>query len=163
VNSAIRPERLDGPFAGLSDDGDGAVDEGLPSPGSDAFDCDGDGWTGVEEMSLYVAGTTANDQDACGNNGWPADLDPNNMLSIGDFNSFAFPFGPDDGHGTFAYFGHTVPDTGRTNEQRWNLSGGGAIDIGDLNAINPAVKAATARPPMLGGMAAFAQTCPWPP
>jgi hypothetical protein len=160
ADAASSPERLD--LAG-DDDGDAMLNEALPSPGSDGFDCDGDGWTGAQEMALYAAGTTANDQDACGGNGWPADMDPNNILDIGDFNSFTFPLGADDGHGTYAYFGHPAPDAGRVNEERWNLAGGGMIDIGDLNAISPAVTASTSRPPMFGGTPAFGQTCPWPP
>jgi len=154
-----RPERLD--LTG-DNDGDTQIDEGLP-PGSDGFDCDGDGWTGAEEMVIYSAGSTENDQDACGNNGWPADLDPNNAMGIGDFNSFTSPSGPDDGHGTFAYFGHPVPDAGRTSEERWNLGSGANIGIGDLNALNPQVAVSTARPPMLAGTPAFGKTCPWPP
>ena len=165
MDSGRRPERLD--LAG-DDDGDGMFNEGLPSPASDAFDCDGDGWTGTQEMAIYAAGTTANDQDSCGNNGWPADLDPKNALSIGDFNSFVFPLGADDGHGTYAYFNHTVPDAGRVNVERWNLDSAGAsatvISIGDMNALNPGVMASTARPPMFNGQQAFfAGACPWPP
>jgi hypothetical protein len=157
LNAAVRPERLD--LAG-DDDGDGMFDEALPGPVSDGFDCDGDGWTGAEEMSLYAAGTTANDQDACGGNGWPADLDPDNVLGIGDFNSFMFPLRI---NGTFNKFSHPVPDPDDANIERWNLAGGGMIDIGDLNAISPAVTASAARPPMLGGTPAFGQACPWPP
>jgi len=138
--------------------------EALPSPASDAFDCDGDGWTGTQEALIFGTGGTVSDQDSCGNNGWPADLDPNNALSIGDFNSFIFPLGANDGHGVFAYFGHTVPDAGRVNEERWDLNPNGMIDIGDINALNPAVMASTARPPMFGGQPAFfAGACPWPP
>jgi hypothetical protein len=165
MNAGVRPERLD--LAG-DDDGDGMFNEALPSPASDTFDCDGDGWIGTEEMAIYAAGTTANDQDSCGNNGWPADLDPNNTLSIGDFNSFIFPLGVNDGHGTFAYYAHTVPDAGRISEERWNLASMGAsaivIDIGDINSLNPGVSAPTSRPPMFNGQPAFfAGACPWPP
>ncbi|MDO8616445.1 MAG: thrombospondin type 3 repeat-containing protein [Dehalococcoidia bacterium] len=165
MDAGKRPERLD--LAG-DDDGDLAFNEALPSPASDLFDCDGDGWTGAQEMAIYAAGTTANDQDSCGNNGWPADLDPNNTLSIGDFNSFIFPNGLDDGHGVFAYYAHTVPDAGRLSEERWNLASMGAsaivIDIGDINALSPGVSAPTSRPPMFNGQPAFfAGACPWPP
>jgi hypothetical protein len=159
------PERLDGAFAGADDDGDTAVDEALPG-GSAGFDCDGDGWTGAQEQLIFSAANTANDQDPCGNNGWPADVLPSNSLNIGDFNSFVFPLGPNDGHGVFNYFGHTVPDAGRVGEERWNIAPGfnGAVDIGDLNALNPAVTAPTSRPPMFGGLPAFfAGPCPWPP
>ena len=167
LNPVNRPERLDGAFAASDEDGDTVMNEALPS-GSSGLDCDGDGWSGTDEMSMFAAGNTANDQDACDNDGWPADLYPSNSLSIGDINSFIFPMGPDDGHGTFAYFGHPVPDAGRTNEERWNLDrmgmGAAALNIGDINALSPAVTASTSRPPMFGGQPAFfAGTCPWPP
>jgi len=159
-DAASRPERLD--LLG-DDDGDGDLNEALPG-GSGGFDCDGDGWTGAQEALIFGTGGTVSDQDSCGNNGWPADLDPNNALSIGDFNSFIFPNGPDDGHGVFAYFGHPVPDAGRVNEERWDLSPNAMIDIGDINALNPMVTAASARPPMFNGQQAFfAGACPWPP
>jgi hypothetical protein len=167
MNSSIRPERLDGVFAGVDDDGDTFVDEPLPG-GSLAFDCDGDGWTTFQEIFIYAILSTAPDQDPCGNNGWPYDLDPSNSAAIGDFNSFIFPNGPDDGHGVFAYYGHTVPDAGRVSEERWNLDAMGAsaavIDIGDINALSPGVIAPTSRPPMFNGQPAFfAGACPWPP
>jgi len=161
-NNGSIPERIDGSFAGMSDDGDLAIDEGLPA-GSSAFDCDGDGWTGAQEALIFGTGGTVSDQDACGNDGWPFDLDPSNSATIGDINSLFFPLGPNDGHGAFAYFGHPVPDAGRVNERRWDLDPNGVIDIGDINALNPGVTAPTARPPMFGGQPAFfAVACPWP-
>jgi hypothetical protein len=164
LNPASVPERLD--LLG-DDDLDTVFNEALPSPASDGFDCDGDGWTGSQEMLIFSAGTTANDQDPCGNNGWPADTDPGNVLDIGDINSFTTPAGANDGHGTFNYFFHTVPDAGRVSEERWDLApGDGVIDIGDLNATSPAVTAPTARPPMFGGQPAFftnSGQCPYPP
>ena len=164
-DSSRRPERIDGPFAGVSDDGDPQIDEALP-PGAESYDCDGDGYSGSLEAAI-----TTSDRDACGNNGWPADLTgTDNKLNIADFSSFIFPLGANDGHGAFAYFGHTVPDAGRVNEQRWNLDtagpGAGAINIADLNALNPAVNATTSRPPMFNGQPAFFTNlgqCPWPP
>jgi hypothetical protein len=157
-----RPERIDGVFAGVSDDGDAQIDEPLP-PGASSYDCDGDGWIGSAEASI-----TTNDQDPCGNNGWPAELVGNdNKLNIGDFTSFIFPLRPDL---SFAYMNHTVPDPNIAGEERWNLdvAGGGAgiINIADLNTLNPAVNAPTSRPPMFGGQPAFFTnlgTCPWPP
>ena len=57
-----------------------------------------------------------------------------------------------------------MPDAGRVNEERWDLDPNGVIDIGDINALNPAVMAPTARPPMFGAQPAFmAGACPWPP
>ncbi|MDO8613596.1 MAG: C39 family peptidase [Dehalococcoidia bacterium] len=159
------PERIDGAYAGVDDDGDTLVDELLPS-GADVYDCDGDGWTGEDELDIYnlctlpCTGFDTHDQDPCGNDGWPADLDPNNTLNIGDFNGFVFPLRPD---GSFNKFGHPVPDADDPATGRWNLFADGIINIGDLNAINPAVLAPTARPPMFGGQPAFFGTCPWPP
>ena len=45
ANAEFVPERVDGAFAGLDDDGDLQIDEALP-PGSEAYDCDGDGYMG---------------------------------------------------------------------------------------------------------------------
>ena len=169
--ASSRPERTDGVYAGKDDDDDGQTDEALP-PGAEAFDCDGDGWTGSQEVSIYAAPGTANDQDPCGNNGWAADLLASNSLNIGDINSFLFPLrdlngntipgepgpppaGDNDGSGLFNKFGHAVPDPNDASIPRWNLIGGPDINIGDLNALNPAVDAPTARPPMFGGQPAF--------
>jgi hypothetical protein len=165
LDGSLRPERIDGPFAGVSDDGDAQIDEPLP-PGAGAYDCDGDGYTGTTEASI-----TTSDRDACGSDGWPNELaNGDNRLNVADINSFLFPLGTNDGHGAFAYFGHTVPDAGRVNEERWNLdiagAGAGLITIADLNALNPGVNAPTSRPPMFGGLPAFFTNvgqCPWPP
>jgi hypothetical protein len=130
-------------------------------PSADDADDDDDGFTDAAEASI---GT--NPWDPCGNDGWPADLLGNNTLNIGDFNSFTVPAGANDGHGTFNYFGHPVPDAGRVNEQRWNLQVDGAINIADLNALSPGVNAPTSRPPMFGGQPAFFTNggqCPGPP
>jgi hypothetical protein len=189
-NSLVRPERVDGTFAGISDDGDASVDEALPA-GSASLDCDGDGWPGDQENLLYgTAPSTAKDQDPCGNNGWPADLAGNdNILNIGDISSFIIPARPvDDGHGTFNKFEHPLDDDGDTviesNEdppgepgvqsydlRRWNLQlpphdPATPINIGDLNALNPATLSSTAKPPMFGAQPAFfanAGKCPFPP
>lgn len=167
LNLTIRPERTDGVFDNVSDDGDAQIDEPLPA-GSEGFDCDGDGWPGNQEMPIYSAAGTANDQDPCGNNGWPAEVANNdNILNIGDLGSFIFPL---RGDGSFNKFGHPVPDAADPNIARWNLDtlGGGAavLNIGDLNAVNPSVQAPTARPPMFGGQPAFFASgglCPYPP
>jgi hypothetical protein len=154
-----RPERIDTPG---DDDGNGLFNEPLP-PASEIHDCDGDGWTGSQEMAIYALGSATQDQDPCGN-GWPADLAGNdNTLNIGDFNSFHAP--PRD-DGSFNKMGHPVPDPQDPYIERWNLYPNNSIDIGDLNAINPAVEAPTARPPMFGGQPAFFTNggqCPFPP
>ena len=160
--SLLRPERVD--IAG-DDDGDTQIDEPLP-PGSGAFDCDGDGWSGDHEALILGAGT-AGDQDPCGSNGWPADLvGTNNTLNIGDFNSFVNPLRPD---GSFNKFDHPIPDPDDLTIARWDLLPDSVISVGDINALNPAVVASTARPPMFGGLPAFfanagsgTGVCPWP-
>ncbi len=163
----IRPERTDTPG---DDDGDGLVNEPLPG-GSAGFDCDGDGWTGGQEISIFSATGTANDQDPCGGDGWPADGSPDNKIDIGDLNRFIFPLRTD---GSFNKFGHSVPDSDDPNLVRWDLAPNGIISIGDLNALNPAVLASTARPPMFAGLPAFFTDldgpgplqmgeCPYPP
>jgi len=59
-NSARRPERVDGSFAGTDDDGDGEFDEALPG-GAQAFDCDGDGYRGAPEDGTPLCGNGIND------------------------------------------------------------------------------------------------------
>jgi len=155
--SSLRPERLDGAFATVDDDGDTLVDEPLPG-GSETSDCDGDGYTGLKEEYIYIAAGTGKDQDPCGNSGWPADLvvstGPNaNRITLNDLISFYFP----------------SPRKLNTNpgdpgyNQRWDLvpgSGGAGkvinlIDISSLTIL---------KPPMLFGVKAFSgPVCPWPP
>ncbi len=145
------------------EDRDGVLDtDGChDSPGDDF---DGDGFTDEDE-ALHIG---TNPGYPCGSGGWPADLSGNdNTLNIGDFNSFVFPL---RANSSFNKFGHPVPDPDDANIARWNLDPEGAsatiINIGDLNAINPAVLAPTARPPMFGGQPAFFTNggkCPLPP
>ena len=190
-NPSVRPERVDGTFAGISDDGDASVDEALPA-GSAALDCDGDGWPGNQENLLYGnAPSTARDQDPCGSNGWPADLAlPNNIVNIGDIGSFLTPERPvgDFGSGgSFNMFNHDLDDDGDTviesnedpaapggatyNVARWNLQllphdPATPIDIGDLNALVTGAVGSPARPPMFGGQPVIFTNggqCPFPP
>ena len=166
VNAAIRPERLDGVFAGVSDDGDVPVDEALP-PGSENFDCDGDGYRGdgpgvgdISEKRMYNAADTATDQDPCGGGpitGWPADLATGgpsiNKITLTDLTSFiASPrkLGTDPG------------DTGY--DVRWDLvTGNGAALPKDI-ALTDLTNVAFLTPPMLLGARAFSgPDCPWPP
>ncbi len=133
-----RPERIDGVFSGVDDDGDTLVDESLPA-GSLNYDCDGDGYTGAIENHVY-APSTLGDQDPCGGGalsqiGWPNDLTPDNQLNIGDFNSFVFPLRlSDDGHGAFHTFGHPVPDVD-WGTAPWDLDPDNMINIGDINSF----------------------------
>jgi hypothetical protein len=59
-NAGVRPERVDGPFAGVDDDGDTAIDEALPA-GAANFDCDGDGYRGSYEAGTSLCGNGMND------------------------------------------------------------------------------------------------------
>ena len=187
ADPSVRPERLDGVFAGVSDDGDLPVDEALPV-GSAGFDCDGDGWTGTQESLIYTSPVTATDQDPCGNNGWPSDLAPNpppfSILNIADVGSFLTPNRAFDGHAgpiglSFNKFNHTLDDTAPFDGvsgiealmARWNLAlpphtGTTVINIGDLGALLNGAVGSPARPPMFGGLQAFFTSggvCPYPP
>ena len=167
LDAGKQPERVDGAFAGVDDDGDTDVDEELPS-GSEGYDCDGDGWTGTQEEAIFNTVGTANDQDPCGNNGWPADLEASNTLDIGDTGSFLFPTRP---NGSFNKFGHPVPDPEDPTIGRWNLEPTALIDIGDSGAM---LFGPTGNPPMYGFQPAFFTDidgagpkikgeCPFPP
>jgi hypothetical protein len=129
-------------------------------------------------MLIFGAGTSANDQDACGNNGWASDLAPpgNNVVNIQDLNSFLSPNRPvNDGHGLFNKFGHPLDDDGDTTIDpamaRWNLQtpphdATTLINIGDLNSLINGAVGSPARPPMFGGLPAFFTSggmCPWAP
>lgn len=59
-NPYVRPERIDGVFAGVDDDGDTLVDEALPA-GAASRDCDGDGYNGGPEGGTPLCGNGVND------------------------------------------------------------------------------------------------------
>jgi hypothetical protein len=143
LNAGIRPERTD--LAG-DQNGDGLPSEPLP-PGSQNYDCDGDGFIGSREAQI---GT--NDQDSCGANGWPADFDNNNSLGLPDLASFVAPT---------RHLGTSPGEPGYS--ARWDIvpgsTFGAAINIQDLAAL---ITGPTGYPPMFGGTRAFGQTCPWP-
>ena len=158
VNPASRPERLDGPFAGVDDNGNGQIDEPLPA-GAAASDCDGDGYTGSAEQSIFASG--GRDQDACGINGWPSDFvsggipNSTNRITITDLTSFLAPlrrFGTSPGDPNFA--------------ARWDLVVGAGpfpkyVNLQDMTAL---ITGPTGFPPMLLGSRAFnGPACPWPP
>jgi Thrombospondin type 3 repeat len=160
TNQFVRPERVDGSFAGVSDDGDGQIDEALP-PGSENFDCDGDGFKGLAENGIY-SGTGGRDQDPCGNNGWPADLmstgASTNKLDIQDLASFVAPtrrLNTSPGNPNFSARWDIVPGT----------TVGEHINVTDLASL---VSGPTGYPPMFApvppatGGRAFGLTCPWP-
>jgi hypothetical protein len=129
----------------------------------DACDTDDDNDGFIDTLEQHIGTDQA---DWCANSStpnneaddrWGADFDDNQVLGIGDFNGFVFPLRPD---GSFAKFGHSIPDPQDPNLVRYDIDPNSTISIGDLNAINPAVTASTSRPPMFFGQAAFSRTCP---
>jgi hypothetical protein len=142
------PERIDTP---ADDDVDGQTNEALPSAGVQQ-DCDGDGYTRAAEFAI-----TANDQDPCGNSGWPSDLVAGgaqpNTLNVQDLASFLTPvrrFGTSPGDPAYSVRWDLVPGTAI----------GGAINVQDVAAP---FTGATGYPRMFGGARAFGKACPWAP
>ncbi|MCH8815340.1 MAG: thrombospondin type 3 repeat-containing protein [Chloroflexi bacterium] len=160
IVASVLPERVDGVFAGVSDDGDTDVDEALP-PGAEAFDCDGDGYTGTAEAHVF-GGQTDRDQDPCGTNGWPSELNsssgpPNsfNRINVLDITSFLAPV---------RYFGTDVGTN--PGDVRWDLTPGKGVFLTDINVqdITAMIAGSSGNPPMLHGAKAFGgPQCPWAP
>ena len=148
------PERIDPPFVSLDDDGDTSFDEVLP-PGSSAYDCDGDGYSGTVESHAFGS-TSRGDQDACGTTAWPADFVPGgvpdgtNRVTVSDLASYLAPI----------RHLNTSPTEGGY-DQRWDIVPGAgafskAININDLASL------IVVAPRMLGGARAFnGPVCPW--
>jgi hypothetical protein len=169
LDSHIRPERIDGIFAGVDDDGDTLIDEPLP-PGSEAYDCDGDGYSGNVEDHLYGPNTRGN-QDPCGTNafpptdppsliGWPSDLRGEsefsaNKVNVLDLGSFVAPVR------------RLNSDVGTTaGDRRWDLVPGSGILPVDINIMDIAalIVTRTGYPPMLKGARAYnGPECPYTP
>jgi hypothetical protein len=175
LHGARTPERIDGPYAGVDDDGDAAVDEALPGGASNS-DCDGDGYKGSAEnhVTQYLAGPPTNgDQKRCQeydstfpnpalhirpSKRWPSDLAGGsfsaNKINIQDLSAFTNPI---------RYLGQNVGTD--PNDVRFDLVPGSTvgthINIVDLAAIT---SGASGFPPMLGGAKAFGgPLCPTPP
>jgi Thrombospondin type 3 repeat len=149
LNAGARPERVDGVYAGVDDDGDTQVDEPLPAGALD-FDCDGDGYAGVAELSIF--GSTR-DQDPCGMDAWGSDLytggvpDSTNRITITDLTSFVAPVRRLD----------QSPPSDPGWSPRWDLVPGSGvfskyIAINDLTAL---IAGNSGFPPMFGGARAF--------
>jgi hypothetical protein len=150
-----RPERVDGAFLGTDDDGDVAVDEALP-PGAGNYDCDGDGYKGSAETSIFSGGGNG-DRDPCGTNGWPSDLSPGgiqpNTFNIQDLGTFLVPV---------RRIGTSVGDPGYN--ARWDVVPGSVI--GEHIAVTDIAATVTGLsgfPPMFNGLRAYTKTCPWAP
>ena len=125
------PERLNGPYAGVDEDGDTVVDEALP-PGSDSFDCDGDGFTGSVEAYVFSAADTSDDQRGCPP-GWPPDFDDSQGVDIFDALFFAPPV-----------FFSIAP--GPPFQARFDLNRSGGIDIFDVLTMAPPIFFSTCTP-----------------
>jgi Thrombospondin type 3 repeat len=148
-----RPERVDGMFFEVTDDGDIPVDEALPA-GAANFDCDGDGYKGSAEASIFSGGGNG-DRDPCGNNGWPSDLStqaPANQLNLSDLASFVSPI---------RRLGTTPANA--EYSARWDIVPGSTIgayiNVQDIAAL---LLGPSGYPPMLPGVRAYGQTCFWP-
>jgi hypothetical protein len=155
IDSDAVPERVDGAFAGVDDDWNGAIDEALPAPAIN-HDCDGDGYTGATENHVF-SNAGGRDQDPCGNNGFPADLAATgsslNRVDISDLASFIAPINRlNKSPGMPGY------------NVRWDLVPGKAVPFThDLNVMDM-VNLVTVVPPMLNGPKAFSgPACPWAP
>jgi hypothetical protein len=154
LHGGLRPERLDGIFSGVDDNGNSVIDEPLP-PGASAYDCDGDGYIGSAEAHVFAA-AGGTDQDPCGNNAWPADIVggsvSENRVNLVDLSSYLAPVRRIN----------TSP--GDTNfDVRWDVVPGNSGVGQHINIIDIA-SVSTVRPPMLGLVRAFnGPPCPWPP
>jgi hypothetical protein len=170
----IRPERLDGIFQGVDDDGDSLIDEPLPSEFTN-LDCDGDGYTGTVENHVYsYLGQVNGDQKTCGeydgafpdagqtatpSKRWPSDFvsggNSTNRITAADIGSFTAPI---------KYLGTNVGTA--PGDGRWDVVPGKGtfatdINIQDLGAL---LNGRTGNPPMLDGSRALdGLACPWPP
>jgi hypothetical protein len=174
-NPASIPERLDGAFAGVDDDGNEGTDE--PLPGSAAYDCDGDGYTGAAEAHVYsYLPQTTGDQKVCQeydfshpnpntdikpSRRWPADLskaptpDSFNRINILDLTSLLAPV---------RYFDTNVGTN--PGDVRWDLSPGPGLYLTDINIEDLTALLAGAKgfPPMLASARAFdGAACPYAP
>jgi hypothetical protein len=153
------PERLDGPFTRIDDDGDGLSDEPLPF-GAANYDCDGDGYLGAVEAHVFASssGDTSRNQIACGTSAWPADFvsgglpGSTNRVTLQDLTSFLGPI---------RHLNTNVGDN--PGNIRWDLAPGKGPFTKDIN-VQDLTSLLAVSPPMLQGVRAFnGPVCPWPP
>lgn len=113
------PERVDGVFHNVDDDGDGQIDEALPSL-SFSYDCDGDGFAGVIESGKPLCGNGLNDdgfEDSVADDGCPGGPPQVGSFSEGQFN-----------------IGTLDQDPCGTGQEQGGAPGGWPID---LSAVGP--------------------------
>jgi len=138
---SVFPERLNG----LDDDGDTAIDEALP-PGSESWDCDGDGYVGLAEA--YVFGSEQ-DQDRCGLGNWPPEFvsggvpNSTDRVDIGDLISFLAPT---------RHLNTNVGDN--PGNVRWDIVPGKGVFTTDIN-VTDLISLVTVKPPLFSGVRAF--------
>ncbi len=156
LHSVSTPERVD--LSG-DEDLDGQTNETQAPVGSD---CDGDGYTGTTENSIFSGPPqqTARDQDPCGADGWPLELssitfpiNSANKINLPDLSSFLSPRRLNTSPGDLYYSvrhdivpGLTVPFPKY-------------INLADLQSLTLSL------PPMFGGQtrAMNGPVCPWAP
>jgi len=153
LNDNSIPERVDGVFDNVDDDGNDGADEPLPLEAA-GFDCDGDGYVGTTESHVFTP-ATGRDQDPCGSDAWAAELVAgsfsSNKVNIEDLASFVAPV---------RRLNSSSGDAGF--DQRWDLAPGSSfgetINVQDMGSL------IVVRPSMFGGMRAYnGPECPWPP
>jgi hypothetical protein len=97
MNGAKLPERTDGVFDNVDDDGDSLIDEALP-PAAAPFDCDGDGYTGSVESGTPLCSNATND-DGTGpmaDDGVANDGCPSGPAQVGAYSEAQFNIGLTD-------------------------------------------------------------------
>jgi Tol biopolymer transport system component len=165
LNAASLPERVDGPYAGVDDDGDGLIDELTPH----GFpDCDRDGYSSATENHVFsYLGQLNGDQKTCQeydmsfpnssqkpSKRWPSDLNGTpfsfNKINISDLAAFSNPI---------RYVGNPVGTN--PGDVRFDLANGSGINVSDMARLTVGP---TGFPPMLGGARAFnGPVCPTAP
>jgi len=122
LDAGSTPERVDGAYASVDDDRDLMADEMLPA-GAAQSDCDGDGFSGEVEAHVF-APNLQGDQDPCGTDGSPADLNggysSHNEVDLVDLASYILPrrlIGASPGESAF--------------NQRWDVVLGPGMPVDD--------------------------------
>jgi hypothetical protein len=172
-----RPERVDGAFAGVDDDGDTMADEVLPG-GAGGFDCDGDGYTGAAEGHVFSYLPQADgDQKVCQeydlafvnpnpdvrpSRRWPSDVnrsvgppDSFNRVNILDLTTLLAPV---------RYFGTDLGTN--SGDVRFDLDPGPGLFTEDINItdLTSLLAGPSGMPPMLAGVRVFdGPGCPYAP
>ncbi len=97
ISATSRPERIDGPFAAVDDDGDLAMSEALPA-GAEGYDCDGDGFTGSAEAGDPLCGNGVNEDGVppMSDDGVPDDGCPGGPAQAGAWSEGQFNLGLGD-------------------------------------------------------------------